>query len=365
MNMKSVFLSLSVLLLILANGCKPKEENPFGNELGKTDTKADPIHVEGVIAVFGDFPLEFVSNGKLKASQEAEMYFNKSAIVDQITVKNGDWVKDGAVIARLQNQVESINLKQAQFQIESAKLEFENLMIGRNMNTEEAANRNNRAVNNFLLSSGVKNAELNLEKAQLEYDNTILKAPFAGRIADLETKQMNLPTSGKPFCRVVDDRKFEVVFPILESEIGRLKVGQHISMRTFVEDSIFYMGSIIEINPIVDEHGLVTVKALVPNTDGKLVQGMNVKVFIKDKVSNSLIVPKEAVVLRNNRQVVFTYSEGKAMWNYIETVLENSVSYSITKEKDGAQEIHPGDTVITIGNLNLAHEAEVIFRMAK
>ena len=92
---------------------------------------------------------------------------------------------------------------------------------------------------------------------------------------------------------------------------------------------------------------------------------MNVKVFIKDQVEDCLIVPKEAVVLRNNREVVFTYSEGKAMWNYVHSVLENSTSYSITKPEDGMQEIFPGDTVITIGNLNLAHETEVKFRMIK
>ena len=173
-------------------------------------------------------------------------------------------------------------------------------------------------------------------------------------------KVNNMPSGADPFCRILDDRSFEVLFPVLESEIPRLKVGQKISMRTFVNDTLFYEGNIIEINPVVDEHGLVMVKGKVPNRDKRLIQGMNVKVFIKDQVPDCLIVPKESVVLRNNRQVVFTYKEGKAMWNYIQTVLENSTSYSIIRD---AQEIFAGDTVITVGNLNLAHEAEVNFKM--
>jgi len=318
-----------------------------------------------VIAVFGSFPLEFVSNGKLMASKQAELYFTKNQVVKQINVKNGDWVKAGAIIALLENGLDLINLKQAEFQLESAKIDLDDRIVTHSGGQIGLNNTSEKALNNFALSSGFKSAELNLQKAKIDYESTILRAPFSGRIASLETKVMNLPKNGDPFCFLLDDRNFEVVFPILESEIGRLKVGQAVNMRPFVEDSVFYNGKIIEINPIVDEHGLVVVKAIVPNSDGKLIQGMNVKVFIKDQVDDCLIVPKEAVVLRNNRQVVFTYSQGKAMWNYVETVLENSISFSVTKEKDGMQEIFAGDTVITIGNLNLAHEAEVKFRMIK
>lgn len=363
--MKTNIAILTMILILLSQGCKKKDENKFGNELGKLEAKADPINVEGVIAVWGDFPLEFVSNGKLIANQEAELYFKKANIVQNIQVKNGDWITKDNIIASLENDVEKINLKQADFQVQSADLDYTNQFIGYTAGSDREEMISEKRKHFLQLSSGLKNAELNLEKSKLELDNTILRAPFSGRIADLETKVFNSPTSGKPFCRLIDDRTFEVIFPILESEIGRLKVGQAVTMRPFVEDSVFYTGKITEINPVVNEHGLVTVKALVPNTDGDLIQGMNVKVFIKDNVPNNLIVPKEAVVLRNNRQVVFTFSEGKAMWNYQETILENSTSYSIVKEKDGSQVIQPGDTVITIGNLNLAHEAEVKFRMIK
>lgn len=350
-----------IALAFVAFSCKPKDDNEFGNELGKTEIKADKINVEGVLAVFGSFPLEFVSNGKLMADQQAELFFPKNKIVEKIFVHNGDWVKKGTVLAFQENAIEEINRKQAIYSLEKAQIDFDDKIVTHSTGMEPS----DRALLNFELASGLKVAKLGLQKAELDLKATILKAPCDGRIADLNTKEMNLPEVGEPFCRIVNDRKFEVVFPILESEIGRLRVNQKLTMRPFVEDSVFYKGTITEINPIVDKNGLITVKALIPNPNGKLLQGMNVKVFIKDQVENSLIVPKEAMVLRNNRQVVFTYSEGKAMWNYVETVLENSTSFSITKEKDGMQEIFPGDTVITVGNLNLAHEADVKFRMIK
>lgn len=64
------------------------------------------------------------------------------------------------------------------------------------------------------------------------------------------------------------------------------------------------------------------------------------------------MVPKTAVVLRNGRQVVFTEHDGYAHWNYVQTIHENSDSYTV----DGLKE---GDRVIISGNINMAHETPV------
>ena len=80
---------------------------------------------------------------------------------------------------------------------------------------------------------------------------------------------------------------------------------------------------------------------------------MNVRVSVKRSVGEQLVIPKTAVVLRSGKQVVFTLKDGKAMWNYVHTGLENMEEYTIT---DGLEE---GMEVIVTGNVNLAHEAPV------
>jgi uncharacterized Zn ribbon protein len=84
---------------------------------------------------------------------------------------------------------------------------------------------------------------------------------------------------------------------------------------------------------------------------------MNVKVSIKKAVPNQLIVPKQAVVLRQNREVLFRYTGGIAYWTYINVLDENENQYSV-EAAEGAT-LEPGDTVIISNNLNLAHESEV------
>ena len=66
-----------------------------------------------------------------------------------------------------------------------------------------------------------------------------------------------------------------------------------------------------------------------------------------------LVVPKSAVVLRQVRQVVFTLQGDQAIWNYVQTGLENADTYTIL---EGLKE---GDEIIVTGNVNLAHEAKV------
>jgi hypothetical protein len=86
-----------------------------------------------------------------------------------------------------------------------------------------------------------------------------------------------------------------------------------------------------------------------------------VKVKIETAVPGQLVVPKSAVVQRQNQEVLFKYTNGIAFWTYVKTGYENSTSYTVTAHPDKGGTLMAGDTVIISGNLNLAHESEVTF----
>jgi len=121
----------------------------------------------------------------------------------------------------------------------------------------------------------------------------------------------------------------------------------------FISDGKEYTGRITKINPMVDENGMVKVRAELKN-GGKLLEGMNVKILIRKPVEDRLVVPKEALVIRQGRDVVFVREDSLAIWKYVTTEYENSDSFSIS---EGLEE---GDKVIYRGNVNLAHETVVI-----
>ena len=139
----------------------------------------------------------------------------------------------------------------------------------------------------------------------------------------------------------------------MESELPLVKRGDKVEVSSFANASGTCSGTISEINPLVDEDGLVSVRAKV-NGNIRLFDGMNVRVSVKRSVPDQFVVPKTAVVLRTGKQVIFTLKDGKAMWNYVTTGLENMTEYTVTG--DGMEE---GAQIIVTGNVNLAHEAPV------
>ena len=116
-----------------------------------------------------------------------------------------------------------------------------------------------------------------------------------------------------------------------------------------------------EINPTIDERGLVAVKARVKNTSGRLLDGMNVKIVIENSVHDMLVVPKEAVVERDGYHVVFVYDKktSRVVWTYVDIQYSNLTSYAITGCEKKQTTVNEGDIVITSGNLNLADDTEV------
>jgi len=355
---KPVIWMVCFLLGLCLVTCKNKEENPHGNELGAIDAQSDPIKVSGKLSVFGDFPLELVSNGKLVAQKKAFLNFKITGVLKNIHFKNGQRVQEGQLIAELENSMEKLDLEQAKLRLERARIDRLDKIVSHKVGAKNPEDVSEEALKRFNMEVGYNEAVLSAEQAEIKYNYTKLIAPFSGRIANLETKPNNSPKSGEPFCILMDDSRFEVIFPVMESEISRLATGQEITLKPFFLDSVYYPGVISEINPLIDEHGMVKVKAIVNDKNKRLIEGMNVKVFVRDKVPGCLIVPKEAVVLRNNKQVVFSlFNDTLAKWNYVFTELENSQSYSI---KEG---LTPGDTVITIGNVHLAHHARVDFEL--
>ena len=100
--------------------------------------------------------------------------------------------------------------------------------------------------------------------------------------------------------------------------------------------------------------GTLSISAKVRNKDGSLIDGMKVKVVVNTVIPNQIIVPKSAVLARQNRQVVFTEEEGRAIWNYVTTGYENSTHYTIN---EGLQ---AGQQVIISNNLTIGHQAPVL-----
>ena len=299
---------------------------------------------------------ELVSNGKLTASEEADLYFEASGVVARIYVKNGEQVKKGDKLAELDKFRLHNAVMQAQDGLEKAKLELKNVLIGQGYGAEDTVNVPADVMRLARVKSGYDQRKAQYELARHEEEHATLTAPFDGVVANLFTKPFNTVEGGKPFCTIVGVRQMEVGFTLLENELSLVKRGDKVVITPYANPASQCEGRITEINPLVDEKGMVQAKAVLTAREG-LFSGMNVRVNVHRELSEQLVVPKSAVVLRSGKQVVFSLKGTKAQWNYVQTGLENADSYTLV---DTGENLHEGDTLIVTGNVNLAHESEVI-----
>jgi len=349
---KLTILSISILI-ILSSCSSKKQENE--EETAVSEILADqPATVRAMLLKGTDFSYELISNGAISAMRRAELRFQTSENIARIFVKNGDKVSQGQKIAELVQFKLLSSLEQSKDAFERSKLDLQDVLIGQGYTLKDSARIPDEVMKIAKVKSNYDQSRINYQVAEYNLKNATLYAPFNGVIANLFTKEHNLPAGSEPFCTVIDNQYPEVVFTILENELHLIKTGDKVLVTPFSIGDYTAEGHVTEINPSIDKNGMVRVKASVNNKSGSLYDGMNVKVRVQRLLGRQLVIPKTALVLRTNKKVVFTLKNGKAMWNYVQTGAENSESYVII---DG---LHAGDSVIYEGNINLAHEAPVV-----
>lgn len=352
MNYITLIISMSFLV---ACGSKQTQTKPDA-EKRKYAEQQNPVGI--MVLQKGLFKKELVNNGKLAALKKSELQFRVGEQLEKLNFKNGDHVNKGQVIAELTPFSFNQQLINADIQTKRTRLEMQNLLIGHGYNTMDSTAIPSHVYEMAFIKSGNAEALQSLKTVQFNLKSAKLVAPFSGILANIKQKQFDQINAGITFCTLIDDSEFEAEFRIVEGESGSINLNSEVQITPFSGQTV-YKGIVTEINPVIDENGLILVKASVKNTGG-LMEGMNVKVIIEKEIPDQLVVPKLAVLLRDNQEVLFRCTKDTiAFWTYIQTTGENTTSYSIIANSDKGAKLEAGDTVIVSGNLNLAHESRV------
>ena len=344
------------MALVSLMACKGGEEN---KEEESIDIQEEAIvDVDTMSLRLQTFQKQLLCNGKLGAVQRADLMCpNQGTMLEKVLVVNGQRVSKGAVLAIADMHEKSQALDRAKHDLERSKVELQDKLIGLgydgNLNNVPA-----EVLKRMEITSGYYSAKFSLESAKKALADCKLIAPFSGRIANLEAHAFQ---NGSKFCTLIDDSSFDVEFKILEAELSFVSKGQKVKISPFVNKDNEYEGVVEEINPTIDDKGLVKIKARMRNSSAKLIDGMNVRVIVESAVPKMFVVPKEAVVERDGYHVVFMYDKQtqRAVWTYVDIMYSNLNEYAITGCERKETEIHEGDIVITSGNQNLADDTQV------
>lgn len=350
-----VWLTVHLFLLIVLCSCNRNSINENDDEQPKIIKMVDekPVDVKVLTLKESSFNRELLANGKLEAIRRANLKFLSDGVIKNIFISESDKVVAGQSLAILDNIQQQRQYAQSKLRHKQAILDYEDQLLRLGYRLSDTVKIDKTAKDIARLRSGLSTTEIELQRSGTDLSYTTLKAPFAGKIANLKAMVHSGSATSEYFCTLIDDSELLVDFMVLEQELNFIKNSKTVKIIPFNNEIHSYPGTIISINPLVDKSGMINVKARIRNIDGQLLDGMSVKVVAQQTISKQLAIPKDALLERQGRKVVFTVNKNTAFWNYVEIAYENSTQYAI---KSGLKK---GDQVIYEGNFNLAHDKPI------
>lgn len=260
-----------------------------------------------------------ISSGELEPINEVTEVTKTGGKVIAINFKNGDAVKPGDVIVKLEEQsVESDYLK-AKANYESKTSDFATKEISfkkfKQLRVEKYISEDE-----FLTQkSSYDLARADLETAKAEYlatkkdfDDLTMRAKINGIVTDLDEKLYMQLESKKEVFTVVDSKIMQIKTGVSVSEIFDMNVGSKAELIIDGADKVYY-GVVSEINPVADKDSKkYMVKIDVENPDQRLKKGMYSKTLIYSGEKEAYVASKTALVVRDLFSYIYVIENGVA-----------------------------------------------------
>ncbi|RMD75473.1 MAG: efflux RND transporter periplasmic adaptor subunit, partial [Bacteroidetes bacterium] len=322
----------------------------------QAEAPRQPVRVQPVRR--GPFAVERHATGVLRPARKVEVVSSRGGRILQLPIREGQRVAQGQLLALIDTTELHFELRQALLALEEAEYQKNDMLVmqGGRWGVDTSVSR--AVLDNLLIVSGLKRAREALRRLEHARTQCFVRAPFAGRVAEVEVAEGAMVQPGHKLCALLDESTYEAEFMLLEQEAAAVRPGMHVRVEPLALEGRSFGARIHSINPVVSEEGLVRVRARLEKgarAAGTLMDGMQVRVVIERVLPDRIVVPRAAVVLRSARPVVFTYDapSQRAKWHYVTIEAENSEEVAISEGLEG------DEMIIVEGNLTLDHDALV------
>jgi len=326
----------AVLLLLPGCGSRAKDGAAEG------DGTPPAVTVEAVAVEPRAMAASYSGSASLEARAEAQVVAKTSGVALEVLVQEGDVVRPGQVLVRIDADRARLNLAQVDAQVKKLEANFR---------------RASELVKQQMVSVGdhdqlrydLENARATWRLAQLELSYTNVTAPISGVVASRSIKPGNFVQINTPIIRIVDNSRLEATLNVPERDLTTLREGLPVRMQVDALSGRQFVGVVDRIAPVVDAgSGTFRVVCAFDPHDGALQPGMFARIGIDyDNRKAALAIPRGALLEDDGEPAVFVVREGKAVRTPITT---GYVDGGFIEVRDGLTE---GDRVVTAGKIAL------------
>ena len=310
-----------------------------------------------------------VITGSIQPERRADLRAEVSAVVLQVLKENGEAVKKGDVLVRLDETSIRDSLTSAEEASRAAQQSLAQAERMHERNTtlrasgmvstqalEDAEIRRNNAL------SDLSAARSRLVAARQQLSRTTVRAPFDGIVSERKVSNGDTAQVGKELIKVIDPSSMRFEGLVSADKIGEVKVGQPVLFRVNGYPGQNFSGKIKRVDPAANA---VTrqVEVLVEFAESAQprVAGLYAEGRVESKSSSSLMVPPSALVQAGDNNYVWRVKGG--------TVTKAPLTLGARDERSGRWQVltglAAGDTIVRVPGSGFKDGQKVVLAAPK
>jgi RND family efflux transporter MFP subunit len=276
-----------------------------------------------------------IASGYVVAQRKAAVASKGTGRLVYLGVVEGDRVRAGRVLARIEDADVQAQLAQAKANLAMSRAELhdaqrslarEKTLLDSNFTSQASYDAAEARLER--VSAGIAVAQAAVQSAEVALENTVIRAPFDGTVLtkNADVGEVVAPLAASAFSKsavvtIADLRSLQVEADVAESNLETISVDQPCEIVLDAYPDVRYPGYVAKIVPTADRaKATVQVKVAFRSYDARVLPEMSAKVHFLPRPSRAaadtqpvLVVPGTAVAERGGRTVVFVVEGGRAV----------------------------------------------------
>ena len=331
-------LLLTLMALTLSNFAQAKDDE----KPQVVPVTVEPISTKEFVATLNEV-------GKITAIDFAELTFSTPGKLVAINFKDGDVVKKGQIIAKLDSSKVKADLDKASSSLTTAKNKVRRVI---ELNKKQPGALSKQDFEELQDAANLAAADYRQQQAILK-DYSLI-APFDGELTNFTKSKGSMIDAVTPLVSVYNLDPVEVTYTISQNDLGKAVKGQPITVTVEAYKDMTFNGVVDYVAPAVNKNtGRVAIHARIENPDHILAPGMFAQVSqMVNGRTNRIVAPQNAILAHNEDRYVWVVDKNNVATKRYLTLGKNLNNGYVIIEKG----LKVDEVVVVIGHQKIDDE---------
>jgi membrane fusion protein (multidrug efflux system) len=343
-----VLLALIALIIILVGAIRDKNQLIAASKAAEGVQEKPPVNAVALILVPTTVTDRINLPGSLEPWTRLPLMAKLNGTVTEVLVGEGDRVKKGDTLARIEDDDFRIALDRAEAAYNLSKAEYTRDKSIYDQGVIATATMDTNRTN-------VQKAKADYENARLLLSRTTVTSPMDGIIRRLDAKVGLQLSVGDPIAEILEIDRMKGVIGIPESDVSAVRRLENVDLTIQALGDRIITGRKHFLSPSPESTARIYQLELeIDNGDGEMLAGMFVRAdVVKKRIDNTLAVPFYSVISRNDEQYVFIEEDGVARKRPVTLGTMEKWMVQITAG------LSPGDRILIEGHRDVEDNQQV------